>query len=142
VEQLREIVPDIQIDKAVLSEPESSEKVASPGMKYKHYSPKAEILLAVGDEKAFVSYCNKNAKNFDIVLCFEEEMDKIKNIKTLSFGGAEDFSAQAELIFAKLRELDLLGAKKVIAHAPDKKGVGLAVYNRLVRAAGFKVIDL
>jgi L-threonylcarbamoyladenylate synthase len=111
-------------------------------MKYKHYSPKAEILLAVGDEKAFVSYCNKNAKNFDIVLCFEEEMDKIKNIKTLSFGGAEDFSAQAELIFAKLRELDLLGAKKVIAHAPDKKGVGLAVYNRLVRAAGFKVIDL
>ena len=49
---------------------------------------------------------------------------------------------QAHFIFQKLRELDRLGAEKVYVRAPSKEGVGLAVYNRLIRAAGFEVIRI
>ena len=63
-------------------------------------------------------------------------------IPALSLGGGTDYATQAERLFARLRELDDRGAERVVVHAPDKKGMGLAVYNRLVRAAGFQVITL
>ena len=55
---------------------------------------------------------------------------------------AQDGAAQAHLLFDCLRRLDELGARQVYAHAPAPKGVGLAVYNRLIRAAAFEMIDL
>lgn len=140
-EEIKKIVPRLVIDKAVLSEPEKGEKVASPGMKYKHYSPKANVFLAVGKSDDFVNYCSKNKSMFDLVMCFDEEIEKI-NQKCISFGNEKDYKKQAELLFAKLREIDDLGAENVLVHAPNKIGVGLAVYNRLIRAAGFKVIEL
>ena len=63
-------------------------------------------------------------------------------IEHLSLGANEDHEKQAELLFLALRDIDKKGYKKVIVHAPLKEGVGLAVYNRLIRAAGFKVIEL
>ncbi|HAE52252.1 MAG TPA: translation factor SUA5, partial [Ruminococcus sp.] len=53
-----------------------------------------------------------------------------------------DSSQQAHMLFARLRELDEIGAEKVYVRAPSAEGVGLAVYNRLIRAAGFEVIKL
>lgn len=141
VEQLKELLPDLVIDSAVLSEPEKGEKVASPGMKYKHYAPKALVTMVSADSKAFAEYCNKNSEGYDMVLGFEEERNSIL-LPFESLGHKNDYSLQAELLFSKLREIDEKGYKNVIAHAPEKKGVGLAVYNRLIRAAGFKVIEL
>ena len=141
-EEIRNIVPNLVIDKAVVSEPEKGEKVASPGMKYKHYSPKADITLVEGESTAFVDFCNNNIDGFELALCFLEEQRDINKIETLSFGAESDYNTQAERLFALLRELDERGVKKVVAHAPKKEGVGLAVYNRLIRAAGFKVVVL
>ena len=59
----------------------------------------------------------------------------------MSYGGAGDHAAQANRLFDLLRELDRLGAKRVYVHAPRMDGVGLAVYNRLVRAAAFQIIE-
>lgn len=141
VEQLKELLPDLVIDPAVLSEPEKGQKVASPGMKYKHYAPKAAVTMVSGDSKSFSDYCNKNKALFDLVLGFEEDKGSI-SLPFESLGHQNDYSLQAELLFSKLREIDEKGYKNVIAHAPERKGVGLAVYNRLIRAAGFKVIEL
>ena len=141
VEQLKELLPDLVIDPAVLSEPEKGQKVASPGMKYKHYAPKAEVTMVSGDSKSFADYCNKNKDLFDLVLGFEEDKNSIL-LPFESLGKEKEYSVQAELLFSKLREIDEKGHKKVLAHAPERKGVGLAVYNRLIRAAGFKVIEL
>ncbi len=141
-EELKKLIPDLVVDKAVLTEPKENEKVASPGMKYKHYAPKAEVIMAEGSPQAFARFCNDKKEDFDIAVIFNEDKEKIKEIKTLSLGGEKDFLAQAENLFKILREIDELGAKKVLVHAPDKKGVGLAVYNRLIRAAGFKVVKL
>lgn len=139
-EQLRTFVPDLIIDKAVLQQPEQGAQVASPGMKYKHYAPKANITLFEGSNRAFTAYCNANAAQFDRALCFEEDKAGLK-LPTLTLGKTADYNAQAEALFEALRQLDELGCKNVLAHAPQKTDVGLAVYNRLVRAAGFKVIQ-
>ena len=139
-EQLKKIIPDLVIDPAVLAEPEKNAEVASPGMKYKHYAPKADVTLIEGDTDAFINFCNRSS-NIDFALCFDEELEKI-NISAVSYGSKNDFSTQAENLFKALRNIDKKGFKKVVVHAPDKREMGLAVYNRLIRAAGFKVISV
>ena len=138
-EQLRKFLPDLIIDKAVLAEPENDEQVASPGMKYKHYSPKTQVILVEGDSTSFAEYVNKRGNSAAIV--FSEDVDKIK-IQSLCYGGEKDEKTQAQTLFALLRKADDLGVDSVYVHAPQKNGISLAVYNRLIRAAAFKVIKL
>lgn len=138
-EQLKEIIPDLVIDKAVLAEPQKGEKVASPGMKYKHYAPKTECFLVEGESKAFIEFINQ--KTDCACICFKEDLNSIK-IPALCYGEGADQASLAHSVFSILREIDKLGAKEVYIHAPQKDGIGLAVYNRLLRATGFKVIAL
>ena len=138
-EQLKKIIPDIVIDNAVLSEPQKDAKVESPGMKYKHYAPKTEAYLVEGESKEFVNFVN--AQTASAAICFEEESEKIA-IQKLCYGLCENEETLAKNVFSVLREIDNLNLDKVYIHAPSKSGVGLAVYNRLLRAAGFKVIKL
>lgn len=137
-EEISEILPETTIDKAVLQELEKDEKAASPGMKYKHYSPKAEVYLIQGDKKSFCDFVN--AKENSLAICFDEDLDNLNN--AISYGSVNDTKKQARTIFSLLRKVDEMGAKTVYVHAPKKEGIGLAVYNRLIRAAAFKVISL
>lgn len=136
-EELREIIPDLVIDKAVLSGLEKSETAASPGMKYKHYSPKTDVYLVEAESDEFCRFVNSKADA--AAICFEEDARGI-SCQTLSIGALDNEEEQARLIFDRLRESDTLGVKTIYVHAPKKSGIGLAVYNRLIRAAGFKVI--
>lgn len=141
LEQLLEILPDIEVDSAVLAEPEKDKPVASPGMKYKHYSPKCEIYLVEGSKEKYIDFVNSKSGDDTAALCFFEDKDKIK-IKAIPYGSKEDGISKAQGLFEALRQLDEAGIKIAFAHAPEKSGVDLAVYNRLIRAAGFKVIKL
>lgn len=138
-EELREILPDLVLDKAILVEPEQGAKVASPGMKYKHYAPKTTSFLVEGTSAQFVDYVNQ--KKNGAALCFSEEA-ALLTVPHLCYGSAQDESELAHNLFSALREVDGLGAKEIYIHAPEKSGVGLAVYNRLIRAAAFQVIAL
>ena len=138
-EELREILPDLVVDKAVLSELDENEEAASPGMKYKHYSPKTETVLIEAESSLFCEFVNKQENC--AVICFSEEQALI-NKPCMAYGNKEDSETQARLIFDLLRKSDRFLVDKVYIHAPKKSGVGLAVYNRLIRAAGFKVIKL
>lgn len=137
VEQLREIFPDIVVDKAVLSEPEKGAKVASPGMKYKHYAPKTETFLVDGSSERFAEFVN--SKENAAAVCFSEDSEKIK-IPFILYGSGKDEYTLAHGVFSALREADSLNKTAIYVHAPSKTGVGLAVYNRLIRAAAFRVI--
>ncbi len=139
LEQLKEIVPDIVADSAVLAEPKKGERVASPGMKYKHYSPKTEAFLVEGSSKAFAELVN-SMENC-VALCFSEDADRL-NIPYLCYGNGKDESTLAHSVFSALREVDQMGKEQVYIHAPSKAGIGLAVYNRLIRAAAYRVIKL
>lgn len=129
---------EVEVDKAVTSQPEKDEKVLSPGMKYKHYSPKAEVYIVNARGEEFREYCRKRAR-YD------------KGLIALGAGVPEEGiflncgntpEEQAQRLFALLRRADELGAKTVLVEMPDTNGVGLAVYNRLLRAAAFRRIDV
>ncbi len=139
LEQLKEIAPDIVVDKAILNQPEKDEKVSSPGMKYKHYAPKTETYLVEGDFGQFCDFVN--SKTDCVAVCFEEEAEKIA-VKKLVYGSKSSPETLAKNVFSVLRDVDKLNVKKVFVHAPAKTGVELAVYNRLIRAAAFKVVEL
>lgn len=124
----------VDIDKAVTAKPAEGEKVLSPGMKYKHYSPKANVIIVDAHGQAFEDYCSANAAG-----------------KTIAFGAGVCESGifrscgstseeQAHKLFALLREADEEGADTVFVEMPSKDGIGLAVYNRLLRAAGFQIV--
>ncbi len=138
-EALREIIPDLEVDKAVLAEPQKNERVASPGMKYKHYAPKTDSYLVEGSSEEFAEFVNSYESA--LAVCFEEESGKIK-IPRLIYGKENNELSLAHELFSVLRQVDSFGVERVFIHAPSKQGVGLAVYNRLIRATGFKVINL
>lgn len=135
--QLRAVLGRVEVDPAVLHMLEKGEKASSPGMKYKHYAPKADVMLVDASPIEYSNYVNQ----FDAchALCFDEDRAMLK-VPFLSYGSRYNGSAQAHGLFSALHRLDALGAEKVYAHMPSKNGVGLAVYNRLIRAAGFSVV--
>ena len=138
-EEIKELLPGTEVDKAILEEIKNDEKVLSPGMKYKHYSPKTEVFLVEGTSEDFCQFVNQ--KENSLAVCFDDEEDKII-IKKLPYGKSEDDSEKAKQLFDILRKVDEIEIKTVYVHAPQKEGIGLAVYNRLIRAAAFKVIVL
>ncbi len=140
-EELCETLGEVEISHAVLEKLEEGEKVLSPGMKYKHYAPKAKVTLIKASSEEYVSYVNEHANSDDFALCFDEEAAVLKT-STVTYGSEFSDAQQAEHIFEALRILDEKGAKRVFAHSPKASGIGLAVYNRLIRAAGFDVIEL
>ena len=135
-EMLREYCHVI-IDDGVLEKLAPDAKVISPGMKYKHYSPNAEVYILDGNAKnveAFLSERNNGTTGF---LGFGGETVP-EHIITFPYGSSP--SEQAENLFSSLRRADAAGCTEVLVRKPDTAGIGLAVYNRLLRAAGFRVI--
>lgn len=136
-EMLEEVLGRVEIARAVTDGMKNDEVAASPGMKYKHYAPKARIIIVDADKDIYESFVNSKTDAF--ALCFEDDNVKIPHV---TFGRESDDLSQARELFDALRRLDDMGAKKVYARIPSMDGVGLAVYNRLIRAAAFCVLDL
>ena len=133
-EMLSELCP-VDIDPAVTSEPPRGAKVLSPGMKYKHYSPKAEVFIVNAHGKRFRDWCLAHEKGRTLAL----SADPVEHGMFRCFG--KDGQEQAHRLFALLREADDQGAQTVYVEIPSKDGIGLAVYNRLLRAAAFRIVE-
>ncbi len=140
-EQIEEVIGGIEIDDAVYSKLKPGQVALSPGMKYKHYAPKTKVYLVKGSSQDYADFINSKKSENILALCFEEDK-KLLETDFLSYGSETDFSSQAKNIFSCLREADKLGHDAIYAHFAEPKGVGLAVYNRLIRSAGFDVIKL
>ena len=141
LEQLEEVLGKVDVDKAVLSEPEKDKPVASPGMKYKHYAPKTKVILVESAKEKYIEFVNSKKGEGVFALCFEEDKKDLE-VPSISYGSEKDELSLANGIFSALRKLDESGAKIAYAHSPKRTGVELAVYNRLIRAAAFETIIL
>ena len=137
-EMLMEHADNVIIDDAILNDIAAGREAPSPGMKYKHYSPQADVKIIDGDFENFCIYVNNNQGINTFCLLFDDDDTNKINCRYVTYGS--DSSQQAHNFFAKLRELDSLNADRIFVRPPQKDGVGLAVYNRLLRAAGFEVI--
>lgn len=112
----------------------------NPAEKYTHYSPSAELVLVKGTLDQFINYVKKDSNPFSWALCFNNEQAYIP-ISSITYGGKDDYSAQAKELFSALRTLDANGAQTIYARAPREKDLGKAVYSRL-RHAATKIVEV
>lgn len=141
VEQLEAVIGKINIDKGVTQMLSKDTVVASPGMKYKHYAPMAKVIILKGSTNQYANYVNNHSNGCTGALCYSGDESLLK-VPCVSLGNEQDYNTQAHNLFTALRKLDEMGLKTVYARCPSTEGVGLAVYNRLIRSAGFEVINL
>lgn len=139
-EEICEVVPETIIDSHILKSLEDGEKPLCPGMKYKHYSPEADVTVVEGDMKAVRK---------KITELLEQNADKTCGVLTMSNNGydsavilcgGETNREFAKNLFSHLREFDRLGVEIVFAEFESRDGYGLAIKNRLYKSAGHKVI--
>ena len=131
----------VEVSKAILEKLPEGAVVRSPGMKYKHYAPKADVTLLDGTFEQFKAYVDAHADQNPSCLCFTGEAEKL-GVPCVEYGREGDGADQAKHIFRSLRALDEQGDAVVYARCPRKDGLSMAVYNRLIRAAAFRVIEL
>ncbi len=137
-DMLEEVLGPIKIDSAVTHALEMGAVAASPGMKYKHYAPKAEITIIKGSPASYAKYMNTHKSEGVGALCFDEDLPYL-SVPAITYGSRNDTLTQAQQLFDALRQLDEMGIRTVYATCPTPTGVGLAVYNRLLRAAAFRI---
>lgn len=132
---------EVALSDAVLHRLREGERAASPGMKYKHYAPKARVIIIKGDFAAYKAYVQAHEGPGVFCLCFAGEEESLP-VPCVAYGAQGDEPSQARALFSALRRLDELGARVAYARCPSQSGVALAVYNRLLRAAAFEVVEV
>ena len=131
---------EVIVDPGIIAA-DDTRKPKAPGMKYKHYAPKADVTLLDGTFEQFKAYVDAHADQNPSCLCFTGEAEKL-GVPCVEYGREGDGADQAKHIFRSLRALDEQGDAVVYARCPRKDGLSMAVYNRLIRAAAFRVIKL
>lgn len=147
VDELYSVCSDIKIAGAVTKQLKDGEKVISPGMKYRHYAPKAPVILLDGSAEKISDFVYENSKEKKCaVICYNDDAPVFKK-KTpdafiYKFGEEQDREMQAHLLFDILRDADKRNFDVIYAPLPKTEGVGLALYNRMIRAAAYNIIKL
>ena len=143
-EMLRAVIPHLELDAGIKEKNDTDAAPLAPGMKYKHYAPRAEVFLVKGDDKKIVEYIKARLCESDRVgaICFDEIAEKLGNANVVAFGKKSDGKAHAKALFAALRHFDSTDVETVYATAVEPEGIDLATYNRMIKAAGYKMIDL
>ena len=132
---------EVLVNHAIMEKLKDGEVARSPGMKYKHYAPKADVTILKGSFDAYRDYIAAHAGDGVWALCFDGEEAQLP-VPAISYGKEGDGISEAHNLFTVLRELDRKGAKTVYARCPLSDGVSMAVYNRLIRAAAFRVVEV
>ncbi len=143
LEQIKEKIGAVEVDEYVLKPYKSGEKVLSPGVKYKHYAPEAQCILVYSkDNKKLIDKVNElSAENSKVlVLGSTNNLDKYNSKYKLDIGNT--LEEIAHNIFKRLRQVDEYDANLVIIEGVENKGLGLAIMNRLIRACGYRYIEV
>ena len=137
LEDLREVLGEVAVDKAVTQPMAAGEKPRAPGMKYRHYAPKAPVTVVTGAPRASARRLLASLGERDGVICFDEFAPLFAGHIVHRLGASGDKLAQSQRVFDALRTFDETQVPAIWAQCPDSAGLGLAVGNRLKKAAGF-----
>ena len=122
------------------------EKIRSPGMKHKHYAPRADVILVEGDVPAVVAKVKQLTESYRLkgakigVLATDETQASYTADVVESLGSRFNLAIVARNLFRLLREVDSQGVDVIIAEGVPSEGLGLAVMNRLRKASGYHII--
>ncbi len=140
------MVAKVNIAPSVTDKLKEGEVALSPGMKYRHYAPKAPVLLVNGEIDDLISYLKPLAEEKSAVICYEEDKvalsSALPTLDLYSMGKRDDEASHAHNLFRILREADKHNYDKIYAPLPKASGIGLALYNRMIRAAAHRIIKL
>ena len=142
LEEIRKYIPDAVYHSSLIEEDDEIENPASPGMKYRHYSPSCPVILIKGGLSTAERYILENIEENEAVFYFKEQ----KNISHITpeycLGGYCDLTQCAEYVFSYLRDADKAGYKKIYITGVPEKGLGLSIMNRLKKSAGGNIVTL
>lgn len=144
-EALCEKLGDVAVSSAVLSEMKPGDTASAPGMKYKHYAPKASVFLVLGKDEDVANFLSHKQKTENCaIIGFSQDKEKLSDKNFFDLGKKEAPDQHAHNVFAHLRATDeISGLESVYVHITgDKSGINLAVFNRLLKASAYHIIDL
>ena len=143
---LEEVLGEVEVDQTLLTD-DSTQAPKAPGMKYKHYAPRGEMTIVTGTPEEVVTRINDlvqkdlaEGKKVGILCSSELEHRYNSGAVIKAAGNAGDEDAVARELYRILREFDDEKAEVIYSEAFDNKGVGAAIMNRLLKAAGRRVI--
>lgn len=141
LEELEAVLGKVEVDDAVKRQMGEGEQPRAPGMKYRHYAPVAPVTVVTGSPAKSAQYIRQQLTPDCGVICYDEFMPLFADVTARCFGSMQNKQEQARSVFDALRSFDDTDVKQIYAQCPDPTGLGLAVGNRLKKAAGFCVVD-
>lgn len=141
--QLQSVLPSVSIDPQVHHNVETPR---SPGMKYTHYAPQAEMLMVRGDHqqvvKKIIQLMDEHKHLKCGIICADEHIQDYPGLMCLSLGSLSNPAFMASQLFTILRTCDTLNLDYVITEAFEEEELGLALMNRLKKAVGYHILDV
>ena len=144
-EMLLEVLPEVRVADSVLRPLREGERALSPGMRYRHYAPGGELTLVKGSQENVRALCLRMyreavaAGRSARILAFEEHLSDYEGAQALSIGSLEKPETVAHRLFNVLRQMDEEGVEALTCEVLPAEGIGLAIMNRLSRAAAFRI---
>lgn len=148
MEMLRETVGEVEIDPAIVGPMSADVRPKAPGMKYRHYAPKAELTLVEGETAQVVRRINALAREKLLegrkvgIICTEETRSCYPGGMVRSIGERAKEETVAHNLYAVLREFDDLGAEYIFSEGFAEDNLGQAIMNRLNKAAGYHILKV
>ena len=139
---LARVCGNVTVSRAVIDPALAGDKPLSPGMKYKHYAPQAQVVLVDASDATFEKYVTEHIQPTEAVAAPDDIAERYGEHAVLSTGATSSAAAQSHSLFSLLRRADELGYKRVYIKLPPASGEYLALYNRLIRAAGGKIVHV
>ncbi len=146
-DMLLDVLPEVRVADSVLRPLREGERALSPGMRYRHYAPGGQLTLVRGEAQNVQALCLKlyhealadglSAR----ILAFEEHLPAYAGAQALSIGRLSEPETVAHRLFALLRQMDEEGVERLSCEVLPPEGVGLAIMNRLSRAAAFRILN-
>lgn len=144
-EDLRKIIPNITVDSSIISE-DKNIIPKSPGQKYKHYAPKAEMIVFTGELDNIIENINKKVEEYKQkgkkigIMCTDETKDYYKDLLVISLGSRKKPETIGHNLFNTLRILDEEKVDIILAEGIELSNIGIAIMNRMMKASSGKVI--
>jgi L-threonylcarbamoyladenylate synthase len=148
MEMLKETLGNVEIDPAIQGPPKEGLRPKAPGMKYRHYAPKASMTLIEGNADAVVAEINRQVENAQKdgkkagIICTDETKERYPQGLVRSVGVRAQEETIAHNLFSVLREFDDLGVDVIYSESFAKDHLGQAIMNRLMKAAGYHVVKV
>lgn len=146
-EMLSDVLGEVTTDRTILSA-DSGLAPKAPGMKYRHYAPKGDLTIVEGQEAAVIAYINEHTVQWEKegqrvgIIGTDATVSKYSSGIVKSAGSRQEEATIARELYRILREFDDEDVTVIYSESFDKKGIGQAIMNRLLKAAGHKVIQL